>query len=108
VVRVAHELQLVRDEHARAAGEESPHALVKQKVADVRVYGRQRVVEQQNLAVGEERAGQRGPSLLAAGQINSALADLRPVAVRQRGQIAAERCEADGRRVFLRVERAAE
>jgi hypothetical protein len=48
-----------------------------------RVHGRGGVVEQQDLRVGQQRAGKRDALALAAGQGESLLADDRVIALRQ-------------------------
>ena len=48
-----------------------------------RVHRRERVVEHDDARSGDERARERDPLALAAGEVDAALADQRVVAVRQ-------------------------
>ena len=83
-VDVVHEgqvLQLVRGEHPRLPAQRLLDALVEQHLRDLRVDGRDGVVEEVEVRAGVDGAGQRDARLLPAGEGDAAVAQLRVVLV---------------------------
>ena len=78
-IRAADRRQPVRDHERRAAREQLRHRSLDQLLA-LRVEIARGLVENQDLRRGQDRARDREPLLLAARQLDAALADERVVA----------------------------
>eukprot|EP00754_Rhynchopus_humris_P018863 Rhum_TRINITY_DN14618_c14_g1::Rhum_TRINITY_DN14618_c14_g1_i1::g.106002::m.106002 len=83
-------LRLVRRQHDGLALQHAADALVHGAALRARVQGRQRIVEDVEVGVGVDRAGERDTLLLPAGQVDAPLADLGLLTLRELGQVAAE------------------
>ena len=81
-VGVADGEQVVRDDDRRALAHQLAQRL-EQALAGLGVEAGRGLVEDQHRRVGEQRAGDRDPLALAAGEVAAALADVGVVAVRR-------------------------
>ena len=82
LTRVAHGAHAMRRDHRRAPGERAAQPAQDLRLR-VRVHGGERVVEQHDARPARERARQREPLLLSAGQVDPALAEHGAVSVRE-------------------------
>ena len=73
LIRVAHGRDPVRRHKDRSSGADASQP-VQDRALGLAVDRRQRVVEEQDRRVGDERTRQRGPLFLAAGERDAALA----------------------------------
>ena len=75
------------DEHPRAAGEEAQNALIENVRPHVGVDGTQNIIEEHDVSVSVARTRQVDTLLLPAAQVDSALANLGGIAVREEGDV---------------------
>ena len=104
VLGLRQRVQGVRRQHDSLRGQHPKHALLEQRLPDVRVDRRQRVVEQVDVGVGVHCTSERDTLLLATAEVDATLTDFRLIAAGEHGNVGAQLARLQHSVVALLVE----
>ncbi len=90
-------------EHGGTLGTKTHDGIVKERLADVSINGREWVIETNNIGVVIERTGNVDTLLLTTTEVDTLLADLGQITSGQDGKIGLKLRDADGFPVALLV-----